>query len=338
MTPTPPPPWTAREIAEDGLQQIALRIWPNVGASPDSAIMRLGVPIIERVIEAALLSTEGQTPTSPTSPAREIADQVVKELWPRPRPLCRDCADEDGVCPTTGEACDPWRIIEAALLAFGATQQEELERVRGELAEASKIVSGVLLGQDTVRDELYRCVEATEAELERLRGELEELRAKYEGLEPSEIINGYKNLAESSLARARADAIGLRKAAIACQPVIKALIDAEYNVETWGLHGRLKALDAALSSRPVEAGTTEERKWPQREEGVAAILADYSAFISARPELTSLLYDIDMLPEQCVTRPGAVRLAGLCEVWKRMEKAEASPPLSGSPEDGEEGR
>jgi len=64
------------------------------------------------------------------------------------------------------------------------------------------------------------------------------------------------------------------------------------------------------------------RAWPERETGVAEILADYSGFINARPELMSLLYDIDMLPEQCVTRAGAIRLAGMCAVWKRLEAAE----------------
>jgi hypothetical protein len=63
-------------------------------------------------------------------------------------------------------------------------------------------------------------------------------------------------------------------------------------------------------------------QWPEREPGVDAILAERAGYISARPELVSLLYDIDMLPEQCVTRAGAVRLAGLCAVWERMEKAE----------------
>lgn len=65
-------------------------------------------------------------------------------------------------------------------------------------------------------------------------------------------------------------------------------------------------------------------EWPEIEEGVHDILADYRKFISDRPALLSLLYDIDMLPEQCVTRAGAVRLAGLCEVWRRGESGELS--------------
>lgn len=68
---------------------------------------------------------------------------------------------------------------------------------------------------------------------------------------------------------------------------------------------------------------SEAKQWPEREEGVTEILKTRSGFIRERPELTSLLYDIDMLPEQCVTRAGAIRLIGLCAVWERMEIAEA---------------
>lgn len=57
-----------------------------------------------------------------------------------------------------------------------------------------------------------------------------------------------------------------------------------------------------------------------REDGVEAIVARYRKFINDRPALLSLLYDIDMLPEQTVTRQGAIRLAGLCEVWKSGEE------------------
>jgi len=66
------------------------------------------------------------------------------------------------------------------------------------------------------------------------------------------------------------------------------------------------------------------RAWPTKEEGVDEILKDYRGYINPRAGLMSLLYDIDMLPEQCVTRVGAIRLAGLCEVWKLKEAAEAA--------------
>jgi hypothetical protein len=40
------------------------------------------------------------------------------------------------------------------------------------------------------------------------------------------------------------------------------------------------------------------------------------------PELLSFLYDADMLPEQCRSAQGAIHLAALCFVWKRMKVLE----------------
>lgn len=57
-----------------------------------------------------------------------------------------------------------------------------------------------------------------------------------------------------------------------------------------------------------------------RESGTSEIVVRYAAFINARPALLSLLYDIDMMPEQTVTRAGAIRLAAFCEVWKKGEE------------------
>jgi hypothetical protein len=70
-----------------------------------------------------------------------------------------------------------------------------------------------------------------------------------------------------------------------------------------------------------------------REHGVEAIVARYRKFINDRHSLLSLLYDIDMLPEQTVTRQGAIRLAAFCEVWKSGEEgtlgtAPAKPTLT----------
>ncbi len=70
------------------------------------------------------------------------------------------------------------------------------------------------------------------------------------------------------------------------------------------------------------------REMPPIEDGVVEYLAEYRKFISDRPMLLSLLYDIDMLPEQCRTRIGATRLAGLCEVWRKGERGELPPPPS----------
>lgn len=70
-------------------------------------------------------------------------------------------------------------------------------------------------------------------------------------------------------------------------------------------------------------------EWPEREEGVDEILEPCRGFISARPSLVSMLYDIDMLPEQCVTRIGAIRLAAICAVWKKGEEGALPKPSGG---------
>lgn len=67
-----------------------------------------------------------------------------------------------------------------------------------------------------------------------------------------------------------------------------------------------------------------------REDGVTEYLKPYASFINERPMLISLLYDIDMMPEQTVTRAGAIRLAGLCEVWRMGEEGKLKAP---SPKD-----
>lgn len=61
---------------------------------------------------------------------------------------------------------------------------------------------------------------------------------------------------------------------------------------------------------------------------VNEILDNYLKQINSTPELLSLLYDIDMLPEQTTSVIGATRLAAFCEVWKRMEywKSLVPPP------------
>ena len=64
----------------------------------------------------------------------------------------------------------------------------------------------------------------------------------------------------------------------------------------------------------------------EREPGVDEYVSRFTAFINARPMLISLLYDIDMLPEQTVTKAGAIRLGGLCEVWRLGEDGKLQGP------------
>lgn len=76
----------------------------------------------------------------------------------------------------------------------------------------------------------------------------------------------------------------------------------------------------------IEADREESR--PRVDE----ILAPYRKMINSTPELQSLLYDVDMLPEQTTSIIGAIRLVGLCEVWKL--KAAEWQPIETAPKDG----
>ena len=54
-----------------------------------------------------------------------------------------------------------------------------------------------------------------------------------------------------------------------------------------------------------------------REDGVDEIVAPYLKQIRETPELLSLLYDIDLLPEQIVYRVNAVRMVAVCLVFQK---------------------
>lgn len=56
---------------------------------------------------------------------------------------------------------------------------------------------------------------------------------------------------------------------------------------------------------------------------VRSILQPYLQMINETPDLLSLLYDVDMLPEQTVTVRGAVAVSAVCEAY-RMGQASAS--------------
>tara|TARA_R110000868_G_C10359615_1_gene717183 strand:- start:214 stop:414 length:201 start_codon:yes stop_codon:yes gene_type:complete len=49
---------------------------------------------------------------------------------------------------------------------------------------------------------------------------------------------------------------------------------------------------------------------------VEQILKPYLTLINETPFLLSLLYDVDMLPEQTVTVRGAIGVAAVCEAYK----------------------
>ncbi|MFZ1301056.1 MAG: hypothetical protein WAQ27_00520 [Candidatus Microsaccharimonas sp.] len=66
------------------------------------------------------------------------------------------------------------------------------------------------------------------------------------------------------------------------------------------------------------------------EQKAGKITQAYRGFINDRPELLSLLYDIDLLPEQIRLVVNAVRMAGICLVWASGERDEIPLPKEGA--------
>ena len=56
---------------------------------------------------------------------------------------------------------------------------------------------------------------------------------------------------------------------------------------------------------------------------VKGILQPYLQLINETPDLLSLLYDVNLLPEQCVSVNAAVAVSAVCEAY-RMGQASAS--------------
>ena len=68
--------------------------------------------------------------------ALRIAVDALEILNRRPRPMCRDCADENGTCPGSGLPCDMVAVIRDARAALaGAAQGAEPSALRGALEE-----------------------------------------------------------------------------------------------------------------------------------------------------------------------------------------------------------
>lgn len=66
---------------------------------------------------------------------------------------------------------------------------------------------------------------------------------------------------------------------------------------------------------------------PKLTEYVRGIVTKYQSYVNAESGLTSLLYDVDLLPEQLLhvldvnppaAGPNASRMAVICELWKRV--------------------
>lgn len=89
---------------------------------------------------------------------------------------------------------------------------------------------------------------------------------------------------------------------------------AEWDWDRWQEYHRS---NEGLVPEVVEYDMVEVKKDPwEREPGVDEILNFYKKYINATPPLLSLLYDVDLLPEQIVSRHAAISMAAICDVWK----------------------
>ena len=93
-----------------------------------------------------------------------------------------------------------------------------------------------------------------------------------------------------------------------------------YRQERW------RVWQAAHSHARAEMEAREAAS-PELKEYVEGVIKEYRSYVSATPDLLSLLYDIDLLPEQLLhvlrvnpsaAGPNATRMSAVCELWKRQ--------------------
>lgn len=75
----------------------------------------------------------------------------------------------------------------------------------------------------------------------------------------------------------------------------------------------------------------KEKEVPDVAQFIEETTRPYRAQINATPPLLSLLYDVDLLPEQIIFPVNATRMAAFCEVFKRLS-LEAVAELFQTPE------
>lgn len=76
----------------------------------------------------------------------------------------------------------------------------------------------------------------------------------------------------------------------------------------------------AISEAQVELNSTVREALRNN---VRSIMQPYLQLINETPDLLSLLYDVNLLPEQCNSINAAVAMSAICEAY-RMGQASAS--------------
>lgn len=81
---------------------------------------------------------------------------------------------------------------------------------------------------------------------------------------------------------------------------------------------------------PTTEGVTQDANEGQSEKDYCQdATRPYRKQIRETPGLMSLLYDIDLMPEQIVKSYNVGRMIAVCELWKQAFPAEPLPPPPG---------
>lgn len=70
-----------------------------------------------RVLEVVWEAQQAAKSVAASDGAIDVALNALEILDRRPRPMCRDCADENGTCPSSGLPCDMSAVIRGARAA-----------------------------------------------------------------------------------------------------------------------------------------------------------------------------------------------------------------------------
>lgn len=86
------------------------------------------------------MTPDTQSNQRPSTASQSITDKLADRVYNAiaPRPFCRDCADNDGRCPATGELCEP---KEKAKEIADAVRSSEHSSAANRLADAAEALS-----------------------------------------------------------------------------------------------------------------------------------------------------------------------------------------------------
>lgn len=152
------------QAAEEGRCEICG--WPfaasrELGCAPGDCSYRPdnGSPEWHRIQErrAALAKAKAQPSPeeapAPAGMARRLAQKIVRALMPTDDndSMCRDCADEDGICPRSGVVCDSVGVVTAILLSQPSAPTADTgsgEGLQWEIEKAFRLFYGLTFTPD----------------------------------------------------------------------------------------------------------------------------------------------------------------------------------------------